>query len=257
MDLTNFHILLKFLSYNGIRASKLNYAINTSSNEVCELIYTDKDSLDKFLSHSCFHMSRFIRRLFSISNIKQNYKGFNTFKENFKDGKIFTFSTFSHNFNIIKISRFEIYLIDYYSETQRPNLFRIIKFKSQSQALEIIKEALFTHNLDAYKNLFDFKNNSCDYFNRDEWENYTNFEIDDFDYTADIYKLIEMWKDSEKDFLKEIEIYKTTGKSDLHTIVEYENYTGNFEDFRLLFYEQINLMITYYNSYIDENYFII
>ena len=97
-----------------------------------------------------------------------------------------------HECILITISKDEIYFIDYYIETERKKLFRIIKFKTLDKAYTLIKEALYQNNNEAFDRLFDFQPNADK--NKDEIT--TNCHILKINELPTFNKLWKIWIDS-------------------------------------------------------------
>ncbi len=153
--------LLSLLGNKGLECSIL---VRTDEEA---LYYTNIFNLKK--SYSCFFASQFITYLFlnieledNLLNDLSNNNKFNEFDKCFSNMKMSWFhighENGSHECNLIYISSNEIYLIDYYSETNRKKTFRVIKFKTEELSKNILNEALFNNNSDMYNILFGFKN---------------------------------------------------------------------------------------------------
>lgn len=159
-----FDILMKMLADHGLEIFKMIRYENSASLDAYCTIDSDRES------GTCFLAAPFIIYLFNgnqISDININELEEGSFIEaekldnnSFKPMKITWFKITDHEFDLIYINMDEIYLIDYYQETGRNKLFRIIKFKNVKLTKELLTKALFDNNYQAYKQLFDIQDDN-------------------------------------------------------------------------------------------------
>lgn len=159
-----FQALIKLLANHGIEAAKLTKTTN-------ECIFYTHDYLKnkEMREYSCIDTAPFITMLFVGLNPDTQEEVVNKipYIETFPDEAFepMTVTWFSldnelgaHECNLIYISDDEIYFIDYYMETNRDKLFRVVKFNDKKSSMELIKFALYEQDEQAFDELFDFQN---------------------------------------------------------------------------------------------------
>ncbi len=265
MSRHDFNILLKFLSNYGIESAKL---VKTTSD--CVLNVHELFKKRNISTYSCIDASPFITALFiqdfhvrtdiQFEQLEEHKKYDKLMKKSFTDMHLTWFHITdilgAHECNLIYISSDEIYFIDYYMETGRQKLFRIIKFNSESEAKKMIQQALFNGNDKMYDLLFDFQ-----YQVQEEGEPRevsTKCHIFKIDQLPTFTRLQELWEQSRtiliKDFENEIlgfqEGKKPSNKfwNQFGNEMEYDfeaEYDQKVNELTL-FYEQVETINTYY-----------
>lgn len=219
-SLCHFRALLKLFNNKGIVISKMVY--NNISHEATMLSLLRLLYLND-MSHSCFDTATFLTALFvddyhlsykldSVDLINQfpKHKTPEEFDQLFKPMTFTRINDITHDFSIIYISDNEIYLIDYYYETGRENFFRVKKY-NYMEIHTLILAALFSveEGPQAYKTLFDFKNDSYIdlYMDMDTGERHSmkgvrfwSFKIKTL---PTIEKLIRLWDISSDMYIKQ------------------------------------------------------
>ena len=268
IEMSEFHNFLKFLGDNGTMCSKMTRTKQVSVRDLLEF-FTNGHLSDVCYGHSCFNVGPFITALFSeeykipnksLTHVRDDdfyYRGntletYREFLTNFRDMKLFWFHLTSHECNLIRISKDEIYFIDYYMETERPKLFRIVKFTTMTECLTIIKKVMFDKDEETYKNLFDFKNDTY----KNTYEYGVSFEVYDILRLPTMNKLINMWNHSLPLYLRDIKDIKEKLPNYNLIDVELSDYKG-YENFERLFYENLNILQGFYQSYTNTDYKII
>lgn len=215
-----FEKLLKLLEDYGVEIGKMIYTSSHENNMYHLLGYLYLD--DKKI-YSCFNTGAFITALFvddymldydsDGGKIIQQFPCYKTavdFDRLFKPGTFTRIIVNSHDFSVVYLNDDEIYMIDYYSETERDKFFRVKKFK-YNEIYMLILTALFSEDRGpyAYKMLFDFKNNSymSDYIDKetDSIRAMPGVEFYVFKLTTlpTIEKIEILWDISEKMFVRQ------------------------------------------------------
>ncbi len=208
-----FHALIKLLSKHGLECAKL-----TKTTTHCVQNTHDLFHGNHLKNYSCIDAGPFISFLFideldvreDIFDQLPKYETYYGLKENtFQDMTMTWFhidnALGAHECNLIFISSDEIYFIDYYMETNRDQLFRVIKFDNEHQARSLIKNALYDKNEEAFDILFDFQESS----DSNRYKVKTDCHIFNITKLPTLNNLMKLWILSEpildKDFLETIE----------------------------------------------------
>lgn len=214
MENNEFKALIKLLSNHGIECSKL-----VKTTEFCVYDTNELLSQRNITDYSCIDAAPFITMLFAksfkldaISSLNQldKLESYDVLmNESFTDMTLTWFhinnDLGAHECNLVYISSQEIYFIDYYQETKRDKLFRVVKFSNKDETKYILKEALFADNHYAFSMLFDFQPSA----EKDRYNVTTTcniFKIDRLPIFTDLWKL---WVESlpilDKDLINEKE----------------------------------------------------
>jgi hypothetical protein len=202
-DRSDFNALLKLLVNHGVECAKLVSGTSTECVIGAHQLLTEHD----ILNYSCIDTSAFITALFVqelnaesdilFDQVKGKYENYEELMdESFENMKCTWFSLINdiggHECNLIVISPDEIYFIDYYMETKRDKLFRIIKFNDIATAKDLIDRALFKQDEVAFTKLFDFQSTA----EKDRYGVETTCNIFDITELPSFSRLQTLWEQS-------------------------------------------------------------
>jgi hypothetical protein len=231
-DFYKFHVLLNFLSINGTIASKLTRTIDTSIRDCLDLLFKG----DK-ISHTCFAAGPFVLLLFGgiTKNIAANPgrdlmnprnfsiieeitvdnrildkmgKAWESFLGSFQPMTVTEFSLPDHETVLAYINEYEIYLIDFFMESNRDQWFRVKKFKDVHDALDQIYNVMFAQSRRSYMKLFGFQKGATCY--QESYKGYLTFQMCEIIELPTLDKLILLWNRSLDLFLYDIDLLFST-----------------------------------------------
>jgi hypothetical protein len=265
----NFNTLMKLLSKHGLECSKL---VKTSDECVMSthgLFHGDVSN------YSCIDAAPFVTLLFTEElDVKSSihfeqlkkYKLYDDLRnKSFQNMHITWFhidnDLGAHECNLIYISSKEIYFIDYYMETERDQLFRVIKFKDRDEAISLIQKALYEQDEQTFDDLFDFQPTA----DKNRYNVSTGSHIFKIKELPKFSRLQSIWKESEPILEKDLEGQKKVAKridfkrdfwdkfeeevENYDFKVQYSLYTQKLEKIYEEYYNQLKNLEKYYKVY--------